>query len=756
MIRTLRDRRGAWALAAIVLAIPGAMEAQTALSVEGRVEDVVTGRPLAAVMVRAPGVGVGVETGRDGRFVLGGLADTALVVIERLGYAPVRYAAARVPSVVGLEAAPVLLDALSASASPGSGLARGTALSVATVGGSAVHGTAATSVAEGLAGAEGVSVARMGAWGARPVLRGLSGERVAVLVDGNRVARACAFGMDQGLSTVDPASVERVEILTGPGSTLYGSGNIGGVINVVTRRPAVGVRPVSGEVRMKASSAVPGGTLGGTIWLATGAASVSGSLEATRHDDYRSPTGVVEGSGLRQTTGTVRAELAPKPDRRVSLQAQAYEGRDIGWPAMPGGVIPRQSRRSASLDYSRQLAGAVVDGVSGRVYVQRLDHEMRVPMTMGEGAMAMTQTTTQISHAVTSGGRVQLRVLPLALPGVHVDLGVEATHRAAEATRSTHREGGTMPPSTLTLHTWPAVRILDAGAFGQGEARVSERVTVVAGVRADHVSRRADGWEATSDGVLTGNVGGRLELGRGLTARTSVGAGYRTPDPTELFGLALRPDGFVYRGNPELGTERNRNLEVGLALETPGLAASVTGFRNEMRDLIAPVVVADETVEGRPVRSYANVAEARLAGASGTVRWSAAPWLDVGGTASYTRGENLESGLPLAAVPPLEGSVSLRVRPVQAAGGSGRSWVEAVVSAASRQDRIAEQAGEIESPGYQLLDVRSGFSVGRATFLAGVENVFDRAYRGHLDPRRLLRPGRGVYLNVAVPVGGAP
>src|SRR5690606_13611402 len=106
-------------------------------------------------------------------------------------------------------------------------IAAGTALAVATASRADLDASAATSVAGALRELEGVAVAGTGAWGSRAVLRGLGGERLAVMIDGSRVSRACTFGMDQGLATVDPATVERVEILSGPGSTLYGSGSIG-------------------------------------------------------------------------------------------------------------------------------------------------------------------------------------------------------------------------------------------------------------------------------------------------------------------------------------------------------------------------------------------------------------------------------------------------------------------------------------------------------------------------------------------------
>ncbi|MBK9980358.1 MAG: TonB-dependent receptor plug domain-containing protein [Gemmatimonadetes bacterium] len=161
------------------------------------------------------------------------------MTFQRLGYTTLALGADAVPAVVSLAPKPTLLDAIAVSSVNANDLGEGSALTTSLLRRSTIATRGGSSLAERMEGIEGISLQRMGEWGSRALLRGLGGERVTVMVDGARVNRACTFGMDQGLSTVDPATVERVEVLSGPGSTLYGSGNIGGVINVVTKRPAV-------------------------------------------------------------------------------------------------------------------------------------------------------------------------------------------------------------------------------------------------------------------------------------------------------------------------------------------------------------------------------------------------------------------------------------------------------------------------------------------------------------------------------------
>src|SRR5690606_865139 len=243
-----------------------------------------------------------------------------------------------------------------------------------------------------------------------------------------------------------------------------------------------------------------------------------------------------------------------------------------------------------------------------RAYVQRLDHDMLVEMTMG-GAMPMTMRTEQQSYSTTSGARVQLRLVPA--PDVHLDLGAEVTNWAAENSRWTEQSGA-MGSNRFEFRTWPGVDILDAGLFAQGEIPLLDRLVATLGGRIDHVVRQAAGAPTTRDWIGSGNAGLRLTLPHGLGARVSVGYGYRIPNPTELYGLALKPDGFVYRGNAELDTETNRNVEASLTLDRTRLSASATVFRTDLKGLITPVLAEDEVIVGKPVRSYANLADSRL------------------------------------------------------------------------------------------------------------------------------------------------
>lgn len=732
---------GAAALVAVlanVIPIPGAAQAPGS-RVSATVVDASTGRPLAAAAITAGRAFT--LTATDGTFFLTVPGTVDRITVERMGYATAAFLPGRLPREIRLEPAPYLLERLAVEVERGAAMASGTALAAASLDRTDLDLLAGTSVAEFLTGVEGVQTSRVGSWGSRAVVRGLTGERLAILIDGNRVNRACTFGMDQGLASVDPGQVERVEIVSGPGTALYGSGSVGGVINVVTRRPT-GAAGVSGELRAGASSAVPGGTLGGHLRVGAGRVAASLAADASSYGDYRTPTVTVDGSSYRQVTGDAKVDVRPADAHLVSLKGQYYAGRDIGWPMMNGASIPEETRTAFSVDYGWQVGRGTLDGVSLRAFRQKLDHHMVVDALMQGPMGPMATKSDAVSFSTTSGARAQVRLVPSAR--VRADVGGEVTRWFAEGTRWSEQSSGAMPPKTSEFRTWPAVAITDGGAFAQGEVRLSDPVTVSLGLRLDHVTRDADEQPSVSETVVTGNAGLRVDLGAGFGARASGGLGYRNPDPMELYGLALRPDGFVYRGRPDLGNERSRSMEVGLTWTGARASLSVTGFRNRLEDMISLALVPGETVVGRPVREYTSLGAALFEGVSASADADLGSGLRLRVGGGYTRAEDEGTGAPLVGIPAATVDATLR----RSFDLSVLRWFEVAVEGADAQDRVAEAAGEKATPGYVVAHLRAGLSLGNAQVTAGVENVLDREYRSHLDPMGLRRPGQNFFVRV--------
>jgi hypothetical protein len=109
-------------------------------------------------------------------------------------------------------------------------------------------------------------------------------------------------------------------------------------------------------------------------------------------------------------------------------------------------------------------------------------------------------------------------------------------------------------------------------------------------------------------------------------------------------------------------------------------------------------------------------------------------------------GTNRVNDTPLALVPPSEATVTAHLT---RAWGEAHPWVEGSWRVVAGQPRVALSAGELATPGFGTLDLRSGFTAAGVRTTIGVENVFDRAFREHVDPGVILRPGRNAFVRLA-------
>ena len=177
---------------------------------------------------------------------------------------------------------------------------------VNSVGSTRITEKASTSIGEVLETETGVAKRSFGPGSARPVIRSFDGDRVLVLQDGVRVGSVGSQSADHG-EPIDPLSAERIEVVKGPATLLYGSNAIGGVVNVISHHAddyhdgARGYFTAVGGTADKQAAASGGIEYGFRNWL------FRGSMGAQRSGDYQSPIGRVPNSAGRSNTGSFGA-----------------------------------------------------------------------------------------------------------------------------------------------------------------------------------------------------------------------------------------------------------------------------------------------------------------------------------------------------------------------------------------------------------------------------------------------------------------
>lgn len=561
---------------------------------------------------------------------------------------------------------------------------------------------------------------------------------VKVLLDG--IPATLPDGQTQ-LTHIDPAALERAEVLRGPASALYGNA-AGGVLYLQTQAPFE--QPLAQRLRFTAGSdglARLHQRIGGR----SGAASYQLQLSRLRYGGFREHASAEQQwAGLRLGYDGTRDHLL------LLLDGVDYAAESPG--ALPDSLL-RADRGAA---WPRNLAQRT--GEDGRQAQLGLRWRRTLPAAELElVGYALRRTldnpipTAVIDLARWAGGvRALLRARAASPRAPQWAAGLDADLQRDRRVNYQNRAG---ERGARTLDQRERVRGL--GLFGQLVVPATPRLDVLGGLRYDHVGFRADdrlvGAADPDDsgrrgmGALSPSLGVQYRAGRALQLYANLATAFETPTTTELVN---RPEGAGGL-NPELQPQRTRSVEVGLrGGRGASLRYELAAYRAEVSDALVPFQVPGS--EGRDF--FRNAGRARHRGLEASARLGLTPALSA--SAAYTltdavfrryavRGEVFD-GNRLPGVAPQRATLVLAYAP------RADAFAELELRAASRTP--VNDANRAHSPGYALLDVRlghPGIRLWRARLapFAGAANLLDRAYNASVVVNafgaRYYEPGPG-------------
>lgn len=592
---------------------------------------------------------------------------------------------------------------------------------------------------EALTGVTGVFVQKTNHGGGSPILRGLVGHHVLVLVDGIRLNNATfRYGPNQYLATVDPYPIERMEVVRGLGSVAYGSDALGGVVNIITARPSFseGGFRLSGRLAPKlASSDIEQGT---RLDLQASGRDVAlmGGVSYRNYGDLRAGRGLgVEApSGYRERDGDGRL-LVRLGDRHLLHAAYQHVRQDD---------VPRfdQVRQRGYERYSfdpqvRQLAYLRLESSfdsrwiqsfrltpsfhrsSERRVIQRRDASVEVrekDVVDVLGLSLEARSRLGAGWTLVSGFETYRDHVGSAREDLDLGSGLAVSRRGL------YPDGAEAQSAAVFVHSsldWRRL-VLDVGG----------RFTRY-GVDAEDASfgelrLRNSAWVGTA-AIL-------WKLGANYRLFAAVAQGFRAPNVDDVSTLG-RFDFGVEVPSPALDPEESLSYEIGFKSRTSRLAAAVALYRNDLTDLIDRVPGEYEgspTYEGQAVYRRANVGRAYVEGVEVELEGRVFDHLAAFGGLAYTYGQQVTTGEPMRRIPPLNGQLGLRWE--RARGVS----LGAALLFAGQQERLAagDKADHRIAPGgtpaWSVLNAHAGYRFGSGLEVrAGVENVFDEAYRIH-------------------------
>lgn len=589
---------------------------------------------------------------------------------------------------------------------------------------------AAASLGMTLESQPGITTTNLGTAPARPVIRGLGGDRVLILEDGLRVGDVSSISPDHAVA-VDPSAAEEIEIVRGPANLLYGSNAIGGAINVR-----------NGEVPSKR---------------------------------YDHPTGMIGLSG-----GSNADELWGDGDISGSAGSLAYKAgvsaRDSSEYHFNGGVAG-----NSQYDFQNYHAGLSWVGRSGFVGASFRDYEGNwgIPVSevgelVEEGEKGVTLEMSQKSYKVAGqiteafGPFVGARLQAVRRDYTHTefeDTGEAGTIFDLDTTEVradlTHRPLGRF---TGTFGIWwlgsdfkaegdevlvPSAKTTGYAGFVYEEVNF-EKIRVLFGGRYD----TQDLNPGTSDpdrsfDSFSGALGAIILPASPVSFSANFTKNFKAPSAEELYANGPHIATFAFEvGDPTLEEETSIGTDVAVHLNTKRVKGEITGFRTDFNNYIflQPTGVIDPNISTLPIAQYEQ-ADALFTGGEVHADIELVEHLTLEVMGDTVRAENSETNRPLPQIPPYRVGLGVNWQ-------RDRYTVGADARYAGEQDRVA--SGETPTDDYTLynffgqLTLASGRIVHRIS-LRG-QNLTNRLYRNHVSLVKDIvpQPGRNVQLGYAM------
>ncbi len=626
----------------------------------------------------------------------------------------------------------------------------------------------ATGVQELLAEIPGIQFARSGGLGGQIVLRGFNSNstRSIVTVDGDRY---------RGRSTLefnmfDPNSIERIEVIRGPASALYGADAMNGVVNIVTRRARVDRdQPFTLTPRLSALEyASVNDMWGGRVELAGGGQGfdVLVGAHARSANDYETPVGKAGNSRFESKGLDFNIGYRPTTESRWEVSGRWQDvdtGRAGGLGAAPGEPILKVSEepineRYLRLGYQGRNFGALADSVDASVYVRKFETDIW-QTNRANPAMTVDAHIRVYTPTVWGGHLVAMKGLGDHLLSYGMDFFSEDFQgRTRQITRTNNGTGA------VTRLPWEKIdrdsKTTNVGIFVADEWQLNERLVLSGAVRGDWVKAEVGGALAnesaaqlaaygnnpgSTETALTGSLGAVFKLDPVWSVSANLSRGFRAPSGLDMT-ITSTAGTITTLPSPDLEPEVNRTLELGLRWAAARHRGSLTAYQSNYSDLITTTVVSPT------LRQRQNVAKAVIRGLELEGRSMLSERFSLNYMLTALRGTDESTNRPLPTIAPLSGRLALRY-------DQGGWYTEGVLRGFRGKTRI-DTTQERKTASYGMVDLYAGMQLQKLLgagwrgwkVVAGVENLFDRLGRNPAVAEDIAYP-RGTVGNPLVEPG---
>lgn len=615
----------------------------------------------------------------------------------------------------------------------------------------------------------GFSVIRKGGTDGDPVLRGMAGSRLNILLDGEQILGGCGNRMDPPTAYVFPEAYDRVTVIKGPQTVLYGPGNSAGTV-LFERNVKRFTEP-----GWKLNASAMFGSFGRNDQVADVRAGnpdfyIQGTATRSDADDYKDGDGNrVHSRYTRWSTNTALG-WTPDDQTRIELTAAHSDGEAAYADRSMDGT--KFSRDNAGLKFEKRNLSPLVEKLEAQAFYNYVDHVMdNYTLRRVSGSKMVSNPDRE-----TVGGRAAA-TLRLA-DATKLVLGLDTQSNKHTIRTSSNQD---TDPYASKSRTEDA-QFRNTGIFGELTHWLDDRNRVIAGLRADqwHAEDQRSGLKfvtgmnsVTKPNPTAGKSRnetlssgfGRFErdlAGTPATFYAGLGHTERFPDYWELIGGSKESAGSLSAFDTK--PEKTTQLDTGLIYKAGRTNAGLSAFYNKINDYILvqsnyvkPAIMGPGTRTTTIVRNV----DATTWGLEANLGYALTDTWKLDGTLAYVRGNNDTDGLPLAQLPPLEARLG--------ANYDNKVWsFGSLLRLAGRQSRVSVNQGNIvgqdigETGGFAVFSVNAGYRPKKGVLVSGgVDNLFNRTYAeaisragtmisGFDQTTRVNEPGRTLWLKAQV------
>ncbi len=580
-----------------------------------------------------------------------------------------------------------------------------------------------------------------------PIIRGLTGYQTLILIDGIRLNNSTfRSGPNQYMSTIDSGQVEKIEVVRGYGSALYGSSAMGGVINVLTKLPkdSASRLAIHPGIFTKFSSAdrgkyarleLSGGYQNFSFIVGASYKDVDDLQPGKGYDiqlpskkfiitSQKDPENLPEGAWLvdklvptswQERNGDIKLGYKISENQNINLAYQGVRQQDVprydklATKEFDKFLFDPQNRDLVYINYTNKDLSSFIDALRVSLSYHSQEEGQKQQKAKSTTFKEISDITNSKGLSIQLDSSVgKMQKLTYGFEFYHDDVDSKSITTNLKDGKKKVSNWGTFPDDSTCL---------DANAYVQDSFKLLNNLELILVGRYTYYSTTSDlsigdptfGIFEDSGNAITGNIGAVFGIMDGLNLTFNVGQAFRAPNLNDTTAVAVTNEG-IDAPSLDLEPEKSKGIDIGLKTQSRFFSGTVNYYFSRITGLVTRVPLekvynTDEKIpelykdiqksyEGIPIFVKDNIEKANIQGIELAINWitiPSLPYVHAFGNLNFTRGKDITNNQPIRREQPVNGLIGIRWE-----DKSGKFWVETYSRFAGKQDRLSD--GDIRDP----------------------------------------------------------